>query len=106
MERQETSKTSKRVELIADPAWSGNDYFLFSSRNGKAPVSGFSKAKLRLDQEIARTMRQDRTTLAASPGWIADAFWNPGPSETAVILNGPQGWTQHFPAIAKNCNPS
>jgi Family of unknown function (DUF5906) len=24
-------------------------------------------------------------------GWIADAFWNPGPSETAVILNGPQG---------------
>lgn len=24
-------------------------------------------------------------------GWIADAFWNPGPCETAVILTGPQG---------------
>jgi hypothetical protein len=24
-------------------------------------------------------------------GWIADALWNPGPSETAVVLTGPQG---------------
>lgn len=34
-------------------------------------------------------------------GWMADAFWNPGPCETAVILKGPQGsgktfWAERF----------
>lgn len=28
--------------------------------------------------------------------WMADAFWNPGPSETAVILKGPQGSGKTF----------
>ncbi len=40
------------------PAWSDEDYFLFSTRHGAVPVSGFSKAKKRLNeltaQELAR----------------------------------------------------
>jgi integrase len=31
------------------PKWTGKDHFLFSSRDGKVPVSGFSKAKAKLD---------------------------------------------------------
>lgn len=47
------------VVPLADPAWeivgqlpafSGNDYHLFSTRAGSVPVSGFSKAKARLDE--------------------------------------------------------
>jgi Family of unknown function (DUF5906) len=34
-------------------------------------------------------------------GWMADSLWNPGPSDTAIILNGPQGsgksfWVERF----------
>jgi hypothetical protein len=29
-------------------------------------------------------------------GWIADALWNPGPCETAVVLTGPQGSGKTF----------
>lgn len=34
-------------------------------------------------------------------GWMADALWNPGPCETAIVLRGPEGsgkslWAQHF----------
>ena len=39
------------------PIWSGNDYFIFSTRNGVVPVSGFSKAKFRLDKAILKTMK-------------------------------------------------
>ena len=38
------------------PVWPGNDYFLFSTRSGRVPVSGFSKGKSRLDEEIRRAM--------------------------------------------------
>src|SRR5205085_5086535 len=49
------------------PIWPGNDYFLFSSRNGTLPVSGFSKAKLRLDEAALASMQLDScaTTLAS-----------------------------------------
>jgi hypothetical protein len=36
------------------PAWPGNDYFLFSTRDGRVPTSGFSKGKSRLDEEVRR----------------------------------------------------
>ena len=39
------------------PVWSGNDYFIFSTRNGVVPVSGFSKAKFRLDKAILKAMK-------------------------------------------------
>ena len=47
------------------PVWPGNDYFLFSTRGGKVPVSGFSKGKARLDQEISKqiAVEQPGTTL-------------------------------------------
>lgn len=41
------------------PAWTGNDYLIFSTRSGSVPVSGFSKAKLRLDEAALAAMRAD-----------------------------------------------
>ncbi|WFU64837.1 tyrosine-type recombinase/integrase [Bradyrhizobium brasilense] len=41
------------------PIWPGNDYFLLSSRDGEVPVSGFSKAKLRLDEAALAAMQKD-----------------------------------------------
>jgi len=41
------------------PVWTGNDYFIFSTRDGAVPVSGFSKAKLRLDETALTAMRAD-----------------------------------------------
>ena len=43
--------------IDALPVWSGNDYFIFSTRNGVVPVSGFSKAKFRLDKAILKAMK-------------------------------------------------
>jgi integrase len=45
--------------INALPVWEGNDYFIFSSRGGRAPVSGFSKAKLRLDESAVKLMKAD-----------------------------------------------
>jgi integrase len=44
------------------PMWVGNDYFIFSTRDGAVPVSGFSKAKLRLDQAADAAMRANDPT--------------------------------------------
>jgi len=44
------------------PAWAGNDYFIFSTRDGEVPVSGFSKAKLRLDEAALKAMIADDPT--------------------------------------------
>ena len=43
---------SDPVREIVDalPEWSGNDYYILSSRAGRVPISGFSKAKRRLDE--------------------------------------------------------
>lgn len=41
------------------PEWEGNDYFLLSTRDGKVPVSGFSKAKARLDAAVLKLMREN-----------------------------------------------
>jgi integrase len=41
------------------PAGTGNDYFIFSTRDGAVPVSGFSRAKLRLDAAALTAMRAD-----------------------------------------------
>lgn len=40
------------------PEWEGNDYFLLSTRDGKVPVSGFSKAKARLDAAVLKAMKK------------------------------------------------
>ena len=44
------------------PVWSGPNSFIFSTRDGTVPVSGFSKAKLRLDQAALASMRLDDPT--------------------------------------------
>jgi integrase len=41
------------------PAWRGNDYFVFSTKDGTVPISGFSKGKLRLDEEVKRAMTSE-----------------------------------------------
>jgi hypothetical protein len=33
----------------------------------------------------------DQSTFKYLLGWVADALWNPGPCETAIVLTGPQG---------------
>ena len=38
------------------PAWPGNDYYLFSTTDGRKPVSGFSRAKSRLDRGAGRLL--------------------------------------------------
>ena len=40
------------------PRWSEADHFLFSTRNGAVPVSGFSKAKLRFDRFVAQELER------------------------------------------------
>jgi integrase len=54
------------------PVWPGNDYFLFSSRSGKVPVSGFSKGKARLDQEISELVAAERPDATLTPFRIHD----------------------------------
>jgi integrase len=39
------------------PIWAGNDFFIFSTRDGAVPVSGFSRAKLRLDAAALVSMQ-------------------------------------------------
>ena len=41
------------------PVWSGNDYLLFSTKDGRVPISGFSKGKLRLDEAVRRGMTSE-----------------------------------------------
>ncbi len=40
------------------PAWTGNDYYLISTRDGQVPVSGFSRAKTRLDRAAEIILRE------------------------------------------------
>jgi integrase len=54
------------------PVWPGNDYFLFSTRSGKVPVSGFSKAKGRLNEEISRLVTSEQPPLNSLPFRIHD----------------------------------
>jgi integrase len=65
---------SNEVWSIVDglPTWQGNDYFLFSSRAGAVPVSGFSKAKLRLDEEVANTMLANGKNMKLAPYRVHD----------------------------------
>ena len=59
--------------IIRDlPVWTGNDYFLFSSRDGKVPVSGFSKAKIRLDTEVKAPQTNDGAAIELAPYRIHD----------------------------------
>ncbi len=47
-------------EIVASlPEWVGNDYHLFSTRAGHVPVSGFSKAKARLDEGALKVLQKD-----------------------------------------------
>lgn len=41
------------------PSWGEGEYYVLSSRDGKAPVSGFSKTKARLDEYVLTAMRQN-----------------------------------------------
>ena len=54
------------------PVWAGNDYFLFSTRSGKVPISGFSKGKTRLDQEVTRLASEEPPSRGLVPFRIHD----------------------------------
>jgi site-specific recombinase XerD len=54
------------------PVWPGNDYFLFSTRSGKVPISGFSKGKTRLDQEIFRLANAEQPSRDLVPFRVHD----------------------------------
>ena len=48
------------------PVWTGaNDYYLFSSRHGRVPVSGFSKGKEALDELAQEYLRKELGDPAA-----------------------------------------
>ena len=49
---------SDEVWSIIDglPIWPGNDFFILSTLDGRVPVSGFSKAKLRLDEAALKAI--------------------------------------------------
>jgi len=60
-------------EIVAGlPTWPGNDYYMFSSRAGKVPVSGFSKGKLRLDKAAAKVLREDDPAAALAAFRVHD----------------------------------
>ena len=54
------------------PIWPGNDYFLFSTRGGKVPISGFSKGKTRLDQEMSRSIAAEQPGTTLTPFRVHD----------------------------------
>ena len=54
------------------PAWPGNDYFLFSTRDGRMPISGFSKGKVRLDEQVKRAMASQTPELVFVPYRVHD----------------------------------
>lgn len=54
------------------PAWPGNDYFLFSTRDGRVPISGFSKGKVRLDEEVKRAMARPTSEMVFVPYRVHD----------------------------------
>lgn len=54
------------------PVWPGNDYFLFSTRDGKAPISGFSKVKERLDEGALKLMRKADAEATLAPFRVHD----------------------------------
>ncbi len=69
------------VVPLADPAWeivaqlpafSGDDYHLFSTRAGRVPVSGFSGAKRRLDELALAAMREDEPEAALTAWRVHD----------------------------------
>ncbi len=69
------------VVPLADPAWeiveqlpgfSGNDYHILSTRAGRVPVSGFSKAKRRLDKLALAAMREDEPEVALADWRVHD----------------------------------
>jgi len=47
------------------PTWPGKDFYLFSTRGGKVPVSGFSKAKTDLDGYALAELREATAEPAA-----------------------------------------
>ncbi|CAE7434370.1 unnamed protein product [Symbiodinium necroappetens] len=54
-----------------------------------------------LDHMLNNMCRGDEEVMHFLLAWMADALWNPGPCETAVILQGPQGsgktfWAERF----------
>jgi integrase len=63
----------KSLEIVKElPAWPGSDYFVFSTRDGRVPVSGFSKGKSRLDEEVRRAMSDHNPTSLLVPYRVHD----------------------------------
>jgi integrase len=54
------------IEILgAVPSYSCPSAFLFSSREGRVPVSGFSKAKAKVDNEASATLKLEGHSLAS-----------------------------------------
>ncbi|HEY8696194.1 MAG TPA: integrase arm-type DNA-binding domain-containing protein [Rhizomicrobium sp.] len=54
------------------PKWEGNDYFLFSGRAGKTHISGYSKAKARLDRDALAALRKADPKAVLPPFRVHD----------------------------------
>jgi hypothetical protein len=54
------------------PKWDGNDYFLFSGRAGKTHISGYSKAKARLDCDALKILREKDEKATLTPYRVHD----------------------------------
>jgi hypothetical protein len=54
------------------PKWEGNDYSLFSSRAGKGHISGYSKAKARLDRDSLAALRKADPKATLPPYRVHD----------------------------------
>ena len=60
--------------------------------------------KLFLDHMLNAMCGGDEELMHYLLGWMADALWNPGPCETAIVLRGPEGsgkslWAQNFMSL-------
>jgi integrase len=60
-------------EIISNlPVWHGNDYALFSGRAGRTPISGYSKAKTRLDSIAQKILQKSNSDVRLSPFRVHD----------------------------------
>lgn len=73
-DRDHVVPLAQEAQTIIDklPVWSGNDYFLLSTLDGKVPISGFSKGKIRLDETVRRAMTSEDPAATLVPYRIHD----------------------------------
>lgn len=70
------------------PGWDSERRTVFDAMEEPIEGSGFDLFYQHMKTNMCR---DDEQTLRYLLGWMADTFWNPGPCETAVVMQGPQG---------------